>query len=208
MAKSYLYSLVLGFSMVFNATAAFAVVEYVDPFDGVECIGGGEQDFCVQEIPSQYQVTNNLEASVSAFGVTNLETSSVSTWRPNWDAFSITSTAWDAGYEFSFWGNGVSTTDFGSFATLFGTDPAVNFYFLSDYGGEFGNDDWSIVDETDPSFYFNTDAASDVTAFNSGAQVVFTTSSSSVAAVPEPETYAMLLAGLGLLGWAKRRQQV
>lgn len=28
-----------------------------------------------------------------------------------------------------------------------------------------------------------------------------------VTAVPEPETYAMLLAGLGLLGWARRRQQ-
>lgn len=27
-----------------------------------------------------------------------------------------------------------------------------------------------------------------------------------VAAVPEPETYAMLLAGLGLVGWARRRQ--
>jgi len=28
----------------------------------------------------------------------------------------------------------------------------------------------------------------------------------SVTAVPEPETYAMLLAGLGLVGWARRRQ--
>lgn len=28
-----------------------------------------------------------------------------------------------------------------------------------------------------------------------------------VAAVPEPETYAMLLAGLGLVGWARRRRQ-
>ena len=28
-----------------------------------------------------------------------------------------------------------------------------------------------------------------------------------VAAVPEPQTYAMLLAGLGLLGWVARRRQ-
>ena len=28
-----------------------------------------------------------------------------------------------------------------------------------------------------------------------------------VAAVPEPETYAMMLAGLGLLGWAARRRK-
>ncbi len=32
-------------------------------------------------------------------------------------------------------------------------------------------------------------------------------SQASVAAVPEPSSYAMLLAGLGLLGFAKRRQQ-
>jgi hypothetical protein len=29
----------------------------------------------------------------------------------------------------------------------------------------------------------------------------------SVTAVPEPETYAMLLAGLGLIGVARRRKQ-
>ena len=29
----------------------------------------------------------------------------------------------------------------------------------------------------------------------------------SVAAVPEPETYAMLLAGLGLIGFSARRRQ-
>jgi hypothetical protein len=29
-----------------------------------------------------------------------------------------------------------------------------------------------------------------------------------VAAVPEPETYAMLLAGLGLLGFAARRKKL
>ena len=28
-----------------------------------------------------------------------------------------------------------------------------------------------------------------------------------VAAVPEPETYAMLLTGLGLMGWIARRQR-
>ena len=28
-----------------------------------------------------------------------------------------------------------------------------------------------------------------------------------VAAVPEPETYAMLLAGLGVVGWSLRKRQ-
>lgn len=35
----------------------------------------------------------------------------------------------------------------------------------------------------------------------------FTVASPSVAAVPEPETYAMFLAGLGLLGFVSRRRQ-
>ena len=41
-----------------------------------------------------------------------------------------------------------------------------------------------------------------------GGQLIrtYTDVTPSVAAVPEPETYAMLLAGLGLLGFASRRR--
>lgn len=202
--KLSLSSFTLTLSLLFSATSAFAAVDdFDDLFVGVECIGGGEQDFCVQEIPGQYQVTNNLFENVSAFGVTNLEISDTSVDRPDWSSFSITSEAWDSGYEFMFWGAGVVTTDFGSFADLFGVDPVVNFYFLA----QESLPDWTLKPgEIDPFFYFNTDTASDVTAFNASAQVLHTTVSS-VAAVPEPSTYAMLLAGLGLLGLAKRREQ-
>ena len=33
------------------------------------------------------------------------------------------------------------------------------------------------------------------------------TNSCGVAPIPEPETYALMLAGLGVLGWAARRRQ-
>lgn len=50
----------------------------------------------------------------------------------------------------------------------------------------------------------------DINKTNDSGQVWarFAPSQASVAAVPEPSTYAMLLAGLGLLGFAKRRQSV
>lgn len=35
----------------------------------------------------------------------------------------------------------------------------------------------------------------------------FSLSATSIAAVPEPETYALVLAGLGVLGWTARRRQ-
>lgn len=37
-------------------------------------------------------------------------------------------------------------------------------------------------------------------------EIAFDVTAAPVSAVPEPSTYAMLLVGLGLLGWAKRRQ--
>jgi hypothetical protein len=40
-----------------------------------------------------------------------------------------------------------------------------------------------------------------------GNYTTFTTTSISAAAVPEPETYAMLLTGLGLMGWTVRRRR-
>lgn len=55
-------------------------------------------------------------------------------------------------------------------------------------------------------------AAGDVYGFNFGGNNSdsnnFLTGTLSIAAVPEPSTYAMLLAGLGMLGFAARRKRV
>jgi hypothetical protein len=42
---------------------------------------------------------------------------------------------------------------------------------------------------------------------NSGDNTQFITASVTVGAIPEPETYALMLAGLGLVGWVARRRR-
>lgn len=63
---------------------------------------------------------------------------------------------------------------------------------------------WNGIDNIDFSgFWANTNGAiSHVAIFNNAAPG----GGGSVAAIPEPETYAMLLAGLGLVGFAARRK--
>lgn len=52
-----------------------------------------------------------------------------------------------------------------------------------------------------------SDAVGDAHDGNDIARIYLTATGVTVTAVPEPETYAMLLAGLGLVGWAVRRRK-
>ena len=80
-----------------------------------------------------------------------------------------------------------------------------NFYLLSDIAtvGDYANSGWNTY--TFGSAYTGY--------LEFGVNNVLDTSLSSqlhisnVSAVPEPETYAMLLAGLGLVGWMARRRK-
>lgn len=97
----------------------------------------------------------------------------------------------------------VAGTPVGSYASPFGADgdlPA-SFEFLANVG-----------DEVELTLTLHGEAfASGPAAFSAGDVASLTAYAAlsgelAIAAVPEPQTYAMLLAGLGLLGFAARRQ--
>ncbi len=88
----------------------------------------------------------------------------------------------------------------GSFASLFGTEESNVTLF---WRGDIQQAVSLGVGETLSDFYlYNAEPESGFTTFAPGAII-----STSVAAVPEPATYVMFLAGLGLLGFAHRKQQ-
>lgn len=87
----------------------------------------------------------------------------------------------------------------GSFASLFGTeDSGVAFYWNENEAYTPLNDDVEL-----DNFFLSSQPNSDFSTFGALGNVVTT----SVAPIPEPETYAMLLAGLGLVGFVARRKK-
>ncbi len=89
----------------------------------------------------------------------------------------------------------VATFEDGVFAGInwsydaFNPEPDIQFSFISGF-----------FDTSDAFFAYDTGFGS---ALSGTADVSYSTS---VAAVPEPQTYAMLLAGLGLIGYLRKRK--
>lgn len=92
------------------------------------------------------------------------------------------------------------TVYLGSFASLFGNEDAYVSFFWNEY---LGLNTLSYGETSDNNFLQFAFPESQASAFGAGGTVLATT----VAAVPEPETYAMFLAGLGLMGFVARRKQ-
>jgi hypothetical protein len=84
---------------------------------------------------------------------------------------------------------------------LANTGPFAN---LQAYGYWSGTE---YVPDTDQAWVFTFDAGGQYLNNKSEHLFALAVRDGDVAAIPEPETYAMLLAGLGLVGWAAKRRK-
>jgi hypothetical protein len=185
-----------------------------------DCLGNNNI-VCITEtyIPAKdltvYSITNNSTERIYGFGVTNdtqgrLDTSYSKfipsgmffTIMPTWIGTQYNATSWDSSAASNiglFKTSGVS-----SFAQLFGTDdPYVNFYWNSDPSANQLNSGVTL----DGFYFYGGMPKSNFVAFGSTGNVIASFTANNTAAVPEPETYAMFLTGLGLMGFVSRRRK-
>ncbi len=183
----------------------------------------GNTVICISETSTnnlgEYSIFNGSDNQIFAFGVTNDNTTSVSDTLDGWNSIKFSKSDWDkkpSGSSISFrdtinqktiyWLTGAKSTKgypvLGSFESLFGKQAqSVNFYWNVLLGT-----DSLVTGVTLSGFKFTGPIASNVAVFGTGGTLL-SQSPLNTAAVPEPETYAMFLAGLGLLGFATRRKQ-
>jgi len=186
------------------------------PFANAQCLDGNKI-ICIKEISTnnngEYQIYNGSTSQIFAFGVTNDSTTSVSDTLSGWSSQKISKSLWDSGpygssifFNNQIWLTGTNSIKgypaLGSFESLFGNQAqSVNFYWNEKLGT-----DSLVTGVTLSGFKFTGPTASNVAVFGTGGTLLSQTPLNT-AAVPEPETYAMFLAGLGLLGFASRRKQ-
>lgn len=205
---------------------AMAGVPCLEGENNVTCVTEREADTNTVDVESvEYTVENNSGDRLFAFGVTNDtpfdKSNPIYTSNSNegWDDSYISQSTWDSNERYFFfsetseskptnrWISGEKpeesaeegATYLGSFAELFGTeDDYVAFFWNRTLAGTPLNDGVTLG-----SFFLGAPVNSDVSTFGVNGNVI---STSVVSSVPEPETYAMFLAGLGLLGFASRKR--
>jgi hypothetical protein len=80
--------------------------------------------------------------------------------------------------------------------------------FVAQAGQSFDLLDWGTLNGTGSGTFISIDASGFMLAAGTKLDYsqLYSNGTVSVTAVPEPETYAMMLAGLGLVGWSARRR--
>lgn len=213
LSRAGIASALLGMSGFAQAVVAITPVP--------ELIDASKPAFYVIETPvlngGNYMIFNNTtNLRLLAFGVTNPDTSAVAVIDGLSDAGFVT---YSNGITYDFWGafnlslanwnddilgapSTVSGTSaqalYGDIGTVLGADGYANYFEAWDaYGltGGVSGWDFGFRDALPASTLFGAavDEFDNVYTFNS------------IAAVPEPEIYALTLVGLGLVGWMARR---
>ncbi len=176
------------------------------------CLTSNNPDVCVTETDTGsggvYEITNNGAQRIYGFAVSNSDTLSAYTFQPNWIGMVLTKEDWDEPgramifYESPSVSRSLSMSSLGSFESLFGTtENKVNLYWnwLYGYPGTVPLENGQALGDF---FWEFGEPASNMIAFGLDGKII----ASSILAVPEPETYAMMLAGLGLVGFSARRK--
>ncbi len=144
-------------------------------------------------------VTNSSQSNIAMFAITNPLNMADKTTRAGWRTYyryaPINKNEWD---------NSVAPSlGLGTFASSFGNASDLDYVHLywTDDAAQYG------IGSGDSSNEFTIDgrSASEFVAWDKNKQVI--AQSFHVSGVPEPETYAMLLAGLGLVGAIARRRK-
>ena len=156
----------------------------------------------------------NEATSIFGFGVsTNFDSDgSPFTFRDEWEAIILTDQDWDDGQQIGDGNSSPSTSDIGTFVSLFGSDDeGVNLYYNVVGLNITGDDDDDIpvdledLNPDDLQFLFGVEPSSEFVAFTEEGIII---DQSLQVVVPAPS--AMLLMGSGLFGfvgwrWRKGR---
>lgn len=151
-----------------------------------------------------YIVANGTDRDISAFGVTNnYMGDNRNADQAGWEGAAFDISAWNNSRAFyhEYYGLPLGVVNAGSFSDNFGdTNWMVNFYW--NRSGEAIK-----AGATSDKFYFGGPRLSEFKAWDTMGNAIYEEHRSAVHAVPEPESYALMLSGLAVLAVASRRRK-